>query len=82
MPKKPSRRKRGRQTVPGTRAPTTRTVAPTVAMAAPSTPAPAERSLSRAKQRDYSYVQREVRRIAILATGIFIVIIVLSFFVP
>ena len=51
-------------------------------MAAPSTPAPAERSLSRAKQRDYSYVQREVRRIAILATGIFIVIIVLSFFVP
>lgn len=82
MPKKPSRRKRGRQTAPGARVPTTRTVAPTVAMAAPTTPAPAERSVSRAKQRDYSYVRREIRRIAIFATAIFIAIIVLSFFVP
>ncbi len=51
-------------------------------MAAPTTPAPAERSVSRAKQRDYSYVRREIRRIAIFATAIFIAIIVLSFFVP
>ena len=42
-------------------------------MAAPTTPAPAERSVSRAKQRDYSYVRREIRRIAIFATAIFIV---------
>ena len=51
-------------------------------MAAPTAQPAAEKSMSRAKQRDYSYVRREVQRIAVLAAAIFVVIIVLSFFVP
>jgi hypothetical protein len=52
-----------------------------LATAAPA-PAPRERSISRFTARDYSYVRRELVRIAILAVGIFVLIVVLSFFLP
>jgi hypothetical protein len=49
-------------------------------------PAPAEpareRSISRFTARDYTYVRREIVRIAVLALGILILIVILSFFLP
>ena len=67
-------------------APTTAASAP----AAPQTPAaqpvtaePArEPSVTRFSSRDYSYVRRELVRISILAAGIIVTIVVLSFFLP
>jgi len=54
-----------------------------VPVAAPEERAPErERSVTRFSSRDYSYVARDLRRIVILATAIFITIIVLSFFLP
>jgi len=44
--------------------------------------APRERSISRFSARDYSYVRRELLRIAVLAVAIFVLIFVLSFFLP
>jgi hypothetical protein len=44
--------------------------------------APRERSLSRFSARDYTYVRRELLRIAVLAVAIFVLIVVLSFFLP
>jgi hypothetical protein len=44
--------------------------------------APRERSISRFSARDYSYVRRELVRIAVLAVSIFVLIVVLSFFLP
>jgi hypothetical protein len=41
-----------------------------------------ERSLSRFTARDYRYVQREMVRIAVFALAMFIIIVVLSFFLP
>jgi hypothetical protein len=43
---------------------------------------PRERPTSRVPTRDYSYVRREIQRIALLAAAILIVIVVLSFFLP
>jgi len=43
---------------------------------------PREPSVTRFGARDYSYVRREVRRIAVLAVGIIVLIVVLSFFLP
>jgi len=42
----------------------------------------AEPSVTRFSARDYSYVRRELLRIAVLATAIVIAIVVLSFFLP
>ncbi len=50
--------------------------APTVAAAKPRSAAP------RASRRDYSYVRRDLQRIAILASAVLITIVVLSFFLP
>ena len=41
-----------------------------------------ERQITRFTARDYSYVKREMVRIAILATAIIIAIVVVSFFLP
>lgn len=41
-----------------------------------------EPSVTRFTARDYTYVRRELQRIAILASAIIIAIIVLSFFLP
>ncbi len=49
--------------------------------AAPSEAA-RERSLSRFTARDYGYVRREIGRIIVLAVAIFVLIAVLSFFLP
>jgi hypothetical protein len=58
-------------------------VAVTTPGTAPAAPeAPRERPTSRAPTRDYSYVRREIQRIALLAAAILIVIVVLSFFLP
>lgn len=50
------------------------------------TPGAAERarepSVARFSSRDYTYVQRELQRIALLAGAIILAIIVLSFFLP
>ncbi len=50
----------------------------------PATPPPAPEPTvtGRLSARDYSYVQRELVRVVILATGIIIAIVVLSFFLP
>jgi len=62
---------------------------PLLTPAAPSTPVAAAtpkttpaRSLSRFTARDYSYVRRELVRIAILAVLVLTTIVVLSFFLP
>lgn len=90
MPKrKPSRsqRRRGRRPIapppPPARPAAVQPVAgPAVSPApAPST-VPRDRSISRFSARDYSYVRRELVRIAVLAVGIFVLIVVLSFFLP
>jgi hypothetical protein len=53
-------------------------------MAPAPTPAPTRRepSVTRFSARDYGYVRRELQRIAVLATGIVVLIVVLSFFLP
>jgi hypothetical protein len=52
-------------------------------MPAPATAQPVkERSLSRFTARDYSYVRRELVRIAIIAAAMLVIIVVLSFFLP
>ncbi len=91
MPKrKPARSRRK----PGSRppatpmaAPATRVTAPPVAVAtpgvAPSASDPTrERPAGRSSARDYSYVQREITRILVLASAVLITIVVLSFFLP
>ena len=46
-------------------------------------PAPArERAFNRFTQRDYTYVRRELLRIVVLAAAIFVLIVILSFFLP
>lgn len=65
----------------------TRIVAQPVAVAAageaPTMSAPKERTAtSRVTRRDYSYVLRDIRRIAVLASAVLIIIVVLSFFIP
>ncbi len=65
---------------------TTRAVAQPVAVAeageAPSA-APRERTpTTKMTRRDYSYVRRDLQRIAVLATAVLITIVVLSFFLP
>jgi len=58
-------------------------VATTPALEAPEQPAPTrERAFNRFTARDYTYVRRELVRIAILATAILILILILSFFLP
>jgi hypothetical protein len=50
---------------------------------APATDEPVrERTLNRFTARDYSYVRRELLRIAILASAILVLIVILSFFLP
>jgi hypothetical protein len=59
--------------------------APAVAPAAAPAPAAArsdEPSVTRFTARDYSYVTRDMLRVAILATGIITLLVVLSFFLP
>lgn len=93
MPKRPPRSQRR-----GQPRPTPRPVMPTQAAAPPVASAPPaivgtmpaqaavepvkERSLSRFTARDYTYVRRELVRIAIIATAMLIIIFVLSFFLP
>ena len=50
----------------------------------PAAPAPDREPAvtHRLSARDYSYVQRELVRVVVLATGIIITIVVLSFFLP
>ena len=62
--------------------PVARPVAAPVPVAPPEERAPRERPVTRYSTRDYSYVARDLRRIVIVATAIFITIIVLSFFLP
>jgi len=57
-------------------------VAPAPLATATPLSATRERTISRFTARDYSYVRRELVRIAILAVGVFVVIVVLSFFLP
>jgi hypothetical protein len=59
------------------------------AVAAPAGAAPAaaaraasEPSVTRFTARDYSYVTRDLWRVAIIATGIIVMLIVLAFFLP
>lgn len=64
-----------------------RIVAQPVAVAsageAPTFSAPKERTAtSRVTRRDYSYVRRDIQRIAVLAGTVLIIIVVLSFFLP
>jgi hypothetical protein len=61
-------------------------IQPVAAPAPAPAPAPGEpsreRSISRFSARDYSYVRRELARIAVLAVAILIALVVLSFFLP
>ncbi len=88
MPKrKPprSQRKRGARPIvpPPTAAAPVRLAAPAPAVAMPRAAEPArERSITRFSPRDYTYVRRELQRIALLAGVILITIVVLSFFLP
>lgn len=59
-----------------------RPAAPPVAGPTVSHEPPRERSVTRFTTRDYSYVRRELQRIVLLAGAIFILIVVLSFFLP
>lgn len=90
MPKrKPSRsqRRRGRRPIAPPPPPARpAAVQPVAGPAVSAAPAPStvqrDRSISRFSARDYSYVRRELVRIAVLAVGIFVLIVVLSFFLP
>jgi hypothetical protein len=89
MPKRPRRRTRAGASTPKKKS-RGRTVAPTAGDAArggaPPEAAPFSHPIVRAPQpvpsraptRDYAYVVKEVQRIALLAAGIFILMIVLS----
>ena len=84
-----SRRKRAQRPYspppPAATPPAIRPAAEATPAAAVSTLAPSrprDPSVTRFGARDYSYVRREVRRIAVLAVGIIVLIIVLSFFLP
>jgi hypothetical protein len=57
-------------------------VAPAAAAAAPAARAGGEPSVTRFTTRDYSYVTRDLWRVAIIATGIIVMLIVLAFFLP
>ena len=78
------RRRRGRRPLaPAAGASPVRPVAPQVAVAMPGAAQRApEPSITRFSSRDYSYVRRELRRIALLAGAIIVLIVVLSFFLP
>ena len=41
-----------------------------------------DRQITRFTARDYSYVKRELMRIAVLATAVIVAIVVISFFLP
>jgi hypothetical protein len=43
---------------------------------------PGQRSIGRFTARDYSYVRREMLRVVIIALAMFVLIVVLSFFLP
>jgi hypothetical protein len=55
---------------------------PRAQVASPTLPSASEPSVTRFTQRDYTYVKRELQRIAILAVVIILAIVVLSFFLP
>ncbi len=76
-------RKRGRRPATAPVAPqTARVVAAPVAVTPPGeTDSPHQRT-GRAITRDYSYVQRDLRRLILLSAIILITIVFLSFFVP
>ena len=89
MPKRRPPRSRRRRT----QAPPLPPIGAATAAARPITPRPVavarepserarEPSVTRFSARDYTYVRREVQRIAVLALAIIIAIIVLSFFLP
>ncbi len=60
-----------------------RPVAVAAAGEAPTTSTPKERTVtSRVTRRDYSYVRRDLQRIAVLASAVLIIIVALSFFIP
>ena len=88
MPRrKPSRSQRrgGRKPPmpPPVAPPAAQPVTPQAGAATPRAPEhTGEPSVTRFSSRDYSYVQRELRRIALLAGTIIVIIIVLSFFFP
>jgi hypothetical protein len=89
MPKrKPPRRQRRRGSRPFVPPPAASPAAvqpmagPALAPPPAASEAPRERSISRFSARDYSYVRRELLRIAVLAVAIFVLIVVLSFFLP
>ena len=80
---KRGRRGRGRRPLAPPGPPPVRTAAPPVAPATAATPKRAdEPSVTRFSVRDYTYVRRELQRIALLATAILVTIVVLSFFLP
>jgi len=85
MPKRrpsQSKRRRSRRPPPPVATAQQQPVRPLPAVT-PAAPAPAaEPSVTRFSTRDYSYVRREIARIAVLATAILITIVVLSFFLP
>ncbi len=63
--------------------PVARPVTAAIPGAAPSVgEEPRQHSAGRPSTRDYSYVRREIQRIAIIAGTIIILIVVLSFFLP
>jgi len=84
-PPRSQRRRGGRPFVPPPIA-TPAAIQPVAAPAPAPAPAPGEpsreRSISRFSARDYSYVRRELARIAVLAVAILIALVVLSFFLP
>ncbi len=58
-------------------------VTPQPVAATPRAPERAgEPSVTRFSSRDYTYVRRELQRIALLAGAIIVIIIILSFFLP
>ena len=84
-----SRRKRGTRPpiVPSAPPAAPRPVARPIEMDAAAAPEPqAEparfRGTARRVAEDYSYVRRDLQRIAVLATAVIVAIIVLSFFLP
>lgn len=91
MPKSRSsrRNRKGRKTAPKpAAAPTTRVVAQPVAVAAPgeaptvAAPRKERAGPSRATRHDYSYVRRDLQRIAVLTAAVLVTIVVVSFFLP
>ena len=96
MPKPPRSRRRGRPRPVAWPAPVAPTAQPSPITPIPTAASPAaepavavapaklerERSISRFTARDYSYVKREMVRIVIFALAMFVIIVVLSFFLP